>query len=88
MLYVKHSTIKRVMIDPPIGVICDMRRIFNALIRRLARFGWHDIASAPSDCVIELAVDDRHPLGFPCIRHADGWLDATTMRPIAVSATH
>ncbi|TKV78273.1 hypothetical protein FDV58_27445 [Bradyrhizobium elkanii] len=67
-----------------------MHRIFNALIRRLTQFGWRDIASAPSDRVIELAVidDDRHPLGFPCIRRADGWLDATTMQPVIVSATH
>ena len=67
-----------------------MRRTYNALIRRLVRPEWRDIASAPSDRVIELAVidDDRHPLGFPCIRHADEWFSATTMRPVTVSATH
>ncbi|PDT75844.1 hypothetical protein CO675_17075 [Bradyrhizobium sp. C9] len=67
-----------------------MRRLLTSIIRRLTLLGWRDIGSAPSDRVIELAVidDDRHPLGFPCIRHADGWFDATTMRPVTVSATH
>ncbi|MVT70434.1 hypothetical protein GPL21_35760 [Bradyrhizobium pachyrhizi] len=60
------------------------------MIRRLTLLGWRDIASAPFGCAIELAAigDERHSLGFPCIRRTDGWLDATTMQPVIMSATH
>jgi hypothetical protein len=67
-----------------------MRQLLTSLMRKLAFLGWRDITSAPFGYVIELAVidDDQHPLGFPCVRHASGWLDAATMQPVAVSATH
>lgn len=67
-----------------------MRHTFASWLRRLTLSGWRDIASAPFSCAIELAVidDKRHPLGFACVRHAEGWFDAATMQPIAVSATH
>ncbi len=67
-----------------------MRRTFTSLLRRLTSSGWRDIATAPFDCAIELAVIDteRHSLGFPCLRHGDGWFDAATLAPVAVSATH
>lgn len=52
--------------------------------------GWQDIASAPFDCVIELAVidDKRHPLGFPCIRRVDGLFNLSTMQAVSTSPTH
>ncbi|MBP1293783.1 MULTISPECIES: hypothetical protein [Bradyrhizobium] len=67
-----------------------MRHTFTSRFRRLTLLGWHDIASAPFGCVIELAMIDgeRQPLGVPCIRHTEGWLDAATMQPVIVSATH
>ena len=46
-----------------------MQHLFSSVQRWFSVLGWQDIASAPFDCVIELAVidDKRHPLGFPCI---------------------
>ncbi|WFU54444.1 hypothetical protein QA639_33120 [Bradyrhizobium pachyrhizi] len=67
-----------------------MRRAFTSWLRRLALLGWRDIASAPFDCTIELAVidDKRHPLGFPCVRRAEGWFDLDTMQLVAAAPTH
>lgn len=67
-----------------------MRHTLTSWLRRLTLFGWRDIASAPFGCVIELARIDgeRQQLGRPCIRDTEGWLDAATMQPVAVSATH
>ena len=67
-----------------------MQRFFSSVRRRLSVLGWQDIASAPFDCAIELAVidDKRHPLGFPCIRRTDGWFNLGTMQAVKASPTH
>ncbi len=62
-------------------------------MRILARlFGneWRDISTAPHRRTLELAVIDSgvHAAEVPCIRNADGWIDATTMRPVQIRATH
>ncbi|WJR80199.1 hypothetical protein [Bradyrhizobium sp. NP1] len=51
---------------------------------------WREIATAPLHRELELAVigDEISVLGFSCLRCADGWLDAETLRPVAVTATH
>jgi hypothetical protein len=51
---------------------------------------WRDIATAPSDRAIELAVIDGDigVLSYPCLRHGDAWFDAETLRPVSVTATH
>ena len=67
-----------------------MQRFFSSVRRWLSVLGWQDIASAPFDCAIELAVidDKRHPLGFPCIRRTDGWFNLGTMQAVKASPTH
>jgi hypothetical protein len=67
-----------------------MNRV-TALLSRLVRAPeWRDIATAPFDRAIELAVIDRDigVLGYPCLRHGDAWFDAETLRPVSVAATH
>ncbi|WP_245335026.1 hypothetical protein [Bradyrhizobium mercantei] len=32
--------------------------------------------------------DEQHPLGFPCVRRAEGWFDLGTMQPVATAPTH
>jgi hypothetical protein len=51
---------------------------------------WRELASAPFDREIELAVigNDVGVLDGSCLRHGDGWLDAETLRPVKVTATH
>jgi hypothetical protein len=51
---------------------------------------WREIATAPFDRAVELAVIDGDigVLGFPCLRHGDAWFDAETLQPVSVSATH
>jgi hypothetical protein len=51
---------------------------------------WRDIATAPFDRAVELAVidGDISVLGYPCLRHCDAWLEAETLRPVSVTATH
>ena len=63
----------------------------TALLSRLLRAEqWREIASAPYDREIELAVigNDVSVLDGSCLRHGDTWLDAETLRPVTVSATH
>ena len=63
----------------------------TALLSRLVRAPeWRDIATAPFDRAIELAVIDGDigVLGHPCLRHGDAWFDAETLRPVSVAATH
>ncbi|TYL83640.1 hypothetical protein FXB38_17785 [Bradyrhizobium cytisi] len=52
--------------------------------------GWREIATAPFDREIELAVIGDHValLNRACLRHGNGWLDAETLRPVTVTATH
>ena len=61
----------------------------RSLLSRLAGTDWREIATAPFDRAIELAVIDGDvaPLAC-CIRHGDGFLDAETLRPVAIAATH
>lgn len=51
---------------------------------------WREIATAPFDRALELAVLDNGVgvLDFCCIRHGDGWIDAETLKPVDVAATH
>lgn len=51
---------------------------------------WRDIATAPFDQAIELAVidDDTRVLNVPCLRRGDAWFDAETLKPASVAATH
>ena len=67
-----------------------MRRTLPSLFRWLTLFGWRDIATAPVDCAVEIAVIDveQHRLGFPCLKHGGGWFDAATLQPIAMAPTH
>lgn len=61
------------------------------MLSRLFSFGeWREIATAPFDREIELAVIDGHVgvLEGSCLRHGNGWLDAETLRPMTVNATH
>jgi hypothetical protein len=63
----------------------------TALLSRLVRAPeWRDIATAPFDRAIELAVIDGDigVLGYPCLRHGDAWFDAQTLRQVSVAATH
>lgn len=61
-----------------------------ALLSRLLRNEWREIASAPFDREIEVAIIDGNTglPGVSCLRHRDGWLDAKTLRPVEVTATH
>jgi len=52
---------------------------------------WQEIATAPIDLDIELAVieeDDVHALVFPCRRREGGWINAETGRRVDVRPTH
>ena len=61
-----------------------------ALSRLFDTSQWRDIETAPSDRELELAVIDGEvrQIGVFCLRHGDDWLDAETLRPINVTATH
>jgi hypothetical protein len=60
------------------------------LFSRLAGTSWREIATAPFDRAVELAVIDGKigVLPFFCLRHGDDWLEAETLRPVKVTATH
>ena len=61
----------------------------NSLLTRLAGTSWREIATAPFDREIELAVISGE-VGMLrcCIRHGDNFLDAETLRPVEIEATH
>jgi hypothetical protein len=67
-----------------------MHRLTARLSRFLRGLEWRDIATAPFDREIELAVigDGVGLVDGSCLRHHDGWLDAQTLRPVTVRATH
>ena len=67
-----------------------MNRITAFLSRIVNAPEWRDIATAPSDRAIELAVVDGDigVLDFPCLRHGDAWFDAETLKPVAIAPTH
>ena len=62
----------------------------NSLFSRLSGADWREIATAPFDRAVELAVIDGKIGVLPIfgLRHGDDWLDAETLRPIKVRATH
>lgn len=66
----------------------------NLAKRLLSRiFGpseWREIATAPFDRELELAVIGDHigVLDIAYLRHGNGWLNAETLRPARVNATH
>lgn len=67
-----------------------MKRV-RAFLSRLLCNEWRDIATAPFDREIEVAIvagDITNVPGGSCLRHGDGWLDAETLRPVAMTATH
>lgn len=51
---------------------------------------WQPIATAPFDREIELADigETVAPRDGSWLRHGSGWLDARTLRPVALTATH
>jgi hypothetical protein len=52
---------------------------------------WHDVACAPTDCDLKLAVIDSegvHALVFACRRVIGGWIDAVSKRRIDIRPTH
>jgi len=52
---------------------------------------WEEIATAPYDRDLELAViesDGECPLIFPCRRTADGWVNASTRERVVVDPSH
>jgi hypothetical protein len=67
-----------------------MNRFASLLFRLLCAPEWREIATAPFDREIELAViGDRIGLvEGGRLRHGNGWLDAETLQPVAVNATH
>ena len=65
-----------------------MHRLAALLSRFVSASEWRDIATAPFDREIELAVIDGNAGVLRCVRHGDRWLDAETLRPIQVTATH
>ena len=67
-----------------------MNRLAAFLTRLLHALEWRKIATAPFDREIELAVIDGTVgvVDGPCLRHGDGWLDARTLMPVTVRATH
>jgi hypothetical protein len=62
----------------------------TAFLSSLLRNDWREIKSAPFDREIELAFIDGNisVSSGSCLRHGDGWLDAETLRPIEINATH
>jgi hypothetical protein len=67
-----------------------MHRLTALLSRFLRSLEWREIATAPFDREIELAIIDDSVglLDGSCLRHHDGWLDAQTLRSVTVRATH
>ena len=66
-----------------------MKRTFSAL-RRLLGNDWRELAEAPFDRAIEVAMIDGESRAIRGIRlrHGMDWLDAETLRPVETVATH
>jgi hypothetical protein len=63
----------------------------SSLLTRFANAAeWREIATAPFDRELELAIIDGGVgvLRSCCIRHGNGWLDAETLKPVDIAATH
>lgn len=57
----------------------------------MATLSWEPIASAPFDRDLQVAVvegEDVHALVIRCRRARQGWVSATTGKPIDVRPTH
>jgi len=67
-----------------------MAWFISLLSRFMSASEWREIATAPFDRVLELAIIDGRVsmLDFCCIRHGNRWLDAETLRPVDIAATH
>jgi hypothetical protein len=67
-----------------------MNRITAFLSRIVNAPEWRDIATAPFDRAVELAVIDGDigVLSYSCLRYGDAWFDAETLKPVSVAATH
>jgi hypothetical protein len=76
--------------DQAFTTLITMKKLAAALFRLLDAPRWRDIQSAPFDRELELAVieGDVCRVGGFCLRHGDDWLDAETLNPIKVNATH
>jgi hypothetical protein len=64
---------------------------FTSLLSGFVRTSeWREIATAPSDCALDLAIigEQVGVLDFCGIRHGEVWLEAATLKPIEVAATH
>jgi hypothetical protein len=72
------------------GCPLAMNRLTAFLSRIVNAPEWRDIATAPADRAVELAVIDGEidVLNDPFLRHGDVWLDAATLQPVSVAATH
>ena len=59
-----------------------MRRLMVLLPRLVCAPEWREIATAPFDRELEVAVIGDHVglLEGSCLRHDEGWLDAETLR--------
>lgn len=66
-----------------------MKRVLS-LLSRLLRNDWREIATAPFDREIEVAIidGDTNVWGASCVRHGDSWFDTETLRPVEIRATH
>jgi hypothetical protein len=52
---------------------------------------WLPISIAPSDGDLEVCVIDRrgaHALVFPCRKHGNEWVDASTQEHVEIQPTH
>ena len=67
-----------------------MKRLMAFLSRLPGAREWREIATAPFDREIELAVigDGIGLIEGGRLRHGNGWLDAQTLQPVTVTATH
>lgn len=68
-----------------------MTQLISFLSRLVCTSQWRDIATAPFDREIELAAvidGEVGVLGASYFRHGDAWLNAETLKPVAVVATH
>jgi len=57
----------------------------------MSNAAWHPIETAPFDRDLEISVienADAHVLVFRCRRVSNGWINATTGKPINVRPTH
>jgi hypothetical protein len=70
--------------------IYAMKRVAALFSKLVKTSEWRDIETAPFDRELELAVigADVGVLDGSCLRHGNGWLDAATLRPVLVTATH